>query len=112
MTDKTASGPAALNNSSPILATPNQGRSSFARRVAATTSSTSRASANRSRMGWTVSVAMGSPLGQVGQAFHVMQAAPFAQLCQDSGRRPRVGERRGADLHRVGASDQELGRVL
>src|ERR1700730_3900032 len=107
----TASVPDALNSSRPTLATPNQGLSSRANRVAATRSSTSRARANRSRRcgGAFHSVAMG-PSYQVGHAVNVVTVAPAGQLGQDSCRCARGGEGGGTDLGGSTPRGQQLGR--
>src|SRR3954453_14343321 len=101
----TASGPAAAHSSRPTLATPNQGLSSSAIRVAATRSSTSRARMRRSRSSMDSS-------GQIGDAGDVMPAAPAGQLGEDAGRGSGIGEGGGADLHGAGPGEEKLDRVL
>src|SRR6516162_10476572 len=122
----TESGPDALKSSSPILATPNHSSRSRAKRVAATMSSTSRASARRARnppgtrassvvmlvvVGVLPFVTSVPPL-QAGPTANAMPLTPIGQLGQNPGRGAGIFEDGGAHLHGVGAGDDELGRVF
>src|SRR5437868_442738 len=106
----TVSGPAAQKSSSPILATPNQGLSSRASRTASTRSSTSSARASRSR--YLLSSVIECTPYQIVDTGHAVSLAPPLELGQHAGRGAWIGERRGADLHRVGTGHEELGSVL
>src|SRR5947209_6160885 len=100
----TASGPLAANSSRPILATPNHGCSSRARRVASTRSSTSRARASRSR----VSMCGSDDLWEPGDR---VPAAPGLELSDDARGRAGVSEGGGADLNSTSAGHEELDGV-
>src|SRR5436190_14361114 len=99
-----ASGPWAEYSSRPTLATPNHGRSSLPMRVAATRSSTSRATAKRSRVSMDHS-------DQVGDAVDAVASAPPLELVADAGRGARFGERGSADLDGVGTGHDQLNCV-
>src|SRR5439155_20249317 len=110
----TVSGPAAQNSSSPTLATPNHGFSSRASLTASTRSSQSRARARRSRYllsSFTLSFMWCTPY-QIADTGHTVSPAPAFELGQHAGGGAGVGERGRAHLHRVGAGDEQLGRVL
>src|SRR4051794_39847632 len=100
----TASGPLAANSSRPILATPNHGCSSRAKRVASTRSSTSRARASRSR----VSMCGSNDVWEGGDR---VPAAPGLELSDDARGRAGIGERGGADLNGGSAGHEELDGV-
>src|SRR5438105_4268807 len=108
------SGPTALNSSSPTLATRKYGWSWRARRMATTRSSTSSAKARWSRAaGPTVAdVSVMCSSDDVVEIRGGLVSHPLCQFFQHPGRRAWIGERGGADLHRGGPRQQELGGVL
>src|SRR5438067_8756938 len=106
------SGPDAMNSSRPILATPNQGRTSRAMRRAATRSSTSRAIASRSRRSLSSLVSAMDRSSEVSQVSHPMAPAPAVELLDHSCRRPGLEEGSRADLYGVGSGHQELDGIL
>src|SRR5690349_2057151 len=101
-----ASGPAAVNNSSPILATPNESLTAFASCSAASRSGRSSARASRSRG----SVMQASC--QVAHTRDIVADTPGTQLVDDAQRGPRFGERCGADSYRVRTGEQHLDGVF
>src|SRR3954469_3949019 len=103
--DTTASGPDAAHSSRPTFTTANQGFSSSANRGAATRLSTGRARARRSRTAMDGSC-------QVGDASDVVTYAPAAQLFENAGASPGIGESRCAHLHGVGPCHQQLNGIL
>src|SRR5579864_4812147 len=107
-----ASGPDAMNNSSPTLATPNHGRTSRAMRSAATRSSTSRAIASLSRKSLSPFPSLMSRSSEVSDVVDPVVPAPALELLQHSQRRPGLEERSRAHLDRVGSGHQELDGVL
>ena len=109
------SGPVALNSSRPTLATPNQGRSCSARRLARRRGRRRR---GRGPGGCAPTAApvqsrvMGSFLSgrdTSGTSCRAHQRRSSARTC---GRGPGIGEGGGADLDGVGAGGQQFGRVL
>src|SRR5436309_10868654 len=106
------SGPDAMNSSSPILATPNHGRTSRAMRRAATRSSTSRAIASLSRKSLSPFPSLMGRSSQVSHVCDPVTPAPAFELIHHSQRRPGLEERSRADLDGVGSGHQELHGVL
>src|SRR2546430_1658152 len=107
----TTSGPAAVNSSSPTLATPNQGFTSRAMRRATTRSSTSRATASLSRRSLFDRSLMRSS-DQIRHSPYAMLVAPALELVDHPQGRARIVERGRADLDRVRPREQQLDRVL